>query len=150
LCDTQHLRRESLAKISQQGSHFMRCGVEGLGSELQRRGISRHAQWGAQGIVFVGLLRSPHPLNVLFSKHLSSVTGYRSPSPLKRPLFTSEIAVQTESTSDLESPGQSYPVKTDSAEDQESTLRASDLASILKWSKEISSDTNLPSGKAAP
>ncbi|KAF8746288.1 hypothetical protein AX14_000082 [Amanita brunnescens Koide BX004] len=112
-----------------QGSHFMRCGVEGLGSELQRRGISRHAQWGAQGIV----------------KHLSSVTGYRSPSPLKRPLFTSEIAVQTESTSDLESPGQSYPVKTDSAEDQESTLRASDLASILKWSKEISSDTNLPS-----
>ncbi|KAF8349828.1 hypothetical protein F5887DRAFT_942564 [Amanita rubescens] len=112
-----------------QGSHFVRCGVEGLGSELQRRGIARHAQWGAQGIV----------------KHLSSLAGYKSPPPLKRLLFTSDIAVQTESMSDLESPGQSYPVKVDSAEDQESTLSASDLASILKWSKEISSDINLPS-----
>jgi uncharacterized ion transporter superfamily protein YfcC len=34
-----------------QGSHFVRMGVEGLGRELQRRGITRHAQWGAQGIV---------------------------------------------------------------------------------------------------
>ena len=127
----------------------MRCGVEGLGSELQMRGISRHAKWGAQGIVFVGLLRSPRTLNIFFSKYLSSVSGRRPPSPPKRTLFTSDIAIQTESTSDLESSGQSYPVKMDSAEDQESTLRASDLASILKWSKEISRDTNLPSGKAA-
>jgi hypothetical protein len=36
-----------------QGSHFVRCGVEGLGSELQRRGISRQSQWGAQGIAYV-------------------------------------------------------------------------------------------------
>lgn len=114
------------------------------------RGISRHAKWGAQGIVFVSLLRSSHSLNILFSKYLSSVAGRRPPSSPKRPLFTSDIAIQTESTSDLESHGQSYPVKIDSAEDQESTLRASDLASILKWSKEISRDTNLPSGKAAP
>ncbi|KAK2461712.1 hypothetical protein APHAL10511_006175 [Amanita phalloides] len=112
-----------------EGSHFVRCGVEGLGSELQRRGIARHAQWGAQGIV----------------KNLSSLAGYRSPSPLKKPLFTSDVAVQTESTSGLESPRPSYPVKMISAEDQESTLGASDLASILKWSKEISSDINLPS-----
>jgi hypothetical protein len=34
-----------------QGSHFERCGVDGLGSELQCRGISLHGQWGAQGIV---------------------------------------------------------------------------------------------------
>jgi len=34
-----------------QGSHFVRCGVDGLGGELQRRGIARHSQWGAQGIV---------------------------------------------------------------------------------------------------
>jgi hypothetical protein len=33
-----------------QGCHFVRCGVEGLGNELQRRGISRHLQWGARGI----------------------------------------------------------------------------------------------------
>ena len=38
--------------IFKQGSHFERCGVEGLGSELQCRGISLHAQWGAQGIVY--------------------------------------------------------------------------------------------------
>lgn len=37
--------------IIKQGSHFMRCGVEGLGSELQRRGISRFSQWGAHGVV---------------------------------------------------------------------------------------------------
>ncbi len=128
----------------------MRCGVEGLGSELQRRGIARHAQWGAQGIVFVWSLFSSHILKMLFSMQLSSLTGYQSPPPLKRPLFTSDIAVQTEFMSDLESPGQSYPVKVDSAEDQESTLSARDLASILKWSKDISSDINLPSGKVTP
>lgn len=38
-------------KTFQQGCHFVRCGVEGLGSELQRRGIARHSQWGAKGIV---------------------------------------------------------------------------------------------------
>lgn len=38
--------------IFKQGSHFERCGIEGLGSELQCRGISLHAQWGAQGIVY--------------------------------------------------------------------------------------------------
>jgi hypothetical protein len=39
--------------IFKQGSHFERCGVKSLGSELQCRGISLHAQWGAQGIVYV-------------------------------------------------------------------------------------------------
>ena len=38
--------------VFKQGSHFERCGVEGLGSELQCRGISLHARWGAQGIVY--------------------------------------------------------------------------------------------------
>lgn len=37
--------------LSQQGCHFVRCGVDGLGNELQRRAISRHSQWGARGIV---------------------------------------------------------------------------------------------------
>ena len=44
----------------------MRCGVEGLGSELQMRGISRHAKWGAQGIVFVDLLRYPQSSEYFF------------------------------------------------------------------------------------
>jgi hypothetical protein len=34
-----------------QGSHYLRCGIVGLGQELQRRGIARQAQWGARGIV---------------------------------------------------------------------------------------------------
>jgi hypothetical protein len=33
----------------------VRNGVENLGRELQRRAISRQAQWGASGIVFVFL-----------------------------------------------------------------------------------------------
>jgi hypothetical protein len=37
----------------QQGSHFVRSGVEGLGNELQRRGAARHSQWGAHGIALV-------------------------------------------------------------------------------------------------
>jgi len=34
-----------------EGAHFVRCGVVSLGSELQARGIARHRQWGAYGIV---------------------------------------------------------------------------------------------------
>ncbi|RDB29051.1 Peroxide stress-activated histidine kinase mak2 [Hypsizygus marmoreus] len=114
-----------------QGSHFVRCGVEGLGSELQRRGIARHAQWGAQGIV----------------THLTSLAGIRSQYPLKRPIFSSDVGVQTESVATAVSQMDSLyePQRVDMQEDQESTLSASDLASILKWSKDISSDINLSS-----
>lgn len=35
----------------QQGSHFMRQSIEGLGTELQRKGISRQMKWGAKGIL---------------------------------------------------------------------------------------------------
>jgi hypothetical protein len=38
-------------------------------------------------------------------------------------------------------------IRMDTHDDQESTLSASDLASILKWSKDISSDINLASGE---
>lgn len=34
-----------------EGAHLLRCGVESLGFELQARGIARHRQWGAYGIV---------------------------------------------------------------------------------------------------
>ncbi|KAF9258589.1 dual-domain HisK/Mak2 protein kinase [Marasmius fiardii PR-910] len=109
-----------------QGCHFVRSGVEGLGSELQRRGISRHSQWGAQGIV----------------NHLTSVVGTRSHYMLKRPIFTSDVAVQTDSTIGLSSRYDDH--KTD-ADEQETSLRASHLNAILKWSKDISSDINLSS-----
>ncbi|KDQ54896.1 hypothetical protein JAAARDRAFT_196280 [Jaapia argillacea MUCL 33604] len=116
-----------------EGSHFVRCGVEGLGSELQRRAISRQAQWGAHGIV----------------NYLSSTMGTRSQYPLKRHIFSSEVAVQTEGVMlGLHAQNSSIyeQARMESAEDDEiSTLTASDLASILKWSKEISSDINLSS-----
>ncbi|KAF5338436.1 hypothetical protein D9758_012211 [Tetrapyrgos nigripes] len=114
-----------------QGSHFVRCGVEGLGSELQRRGISRQSQWGAQGIV----------------NHLNSIVGPRSQYPLKRHIFTSDVAVQTESAMmpNNQDPSRYDNTNTDIDDEQETTLRASDLAAILKWSKDISSDINLSS-----
>ncbi|CAA7259981.1 unnamed protein product [Cyclocybe aegerita] len=112
-----------------QGSHFVRCGVEGLGSELQRRGIARHAQWGAQGIV----------------NHLTSLSGARSQHPLKRAIFSSDVAVQTEAVAlNFSSPHYGHD-KGESQSDQETTLGAKDLASILKWSQDISSDINLSS-----
>ncbi|THU88468.1 hypothetical protein K435DRAFT_830560 [Dendrothele bispora CBS 962.96] len=115
-----------------QGSHFVRCGVESLGSELQRRGISRHSQWGAQGIV----------------NHLNSIIGTRSQYPLKRHIFTSDVAVQTESVMMPSNQELSLydNTKIDTGDEQETTLRASHLAAILKWSKDISSDINLSSG----
>ncbi|OCH84424.1 histidine kinase [Obba rivulosa] len=115
-----------------QGSHFVRCGVEGLGSELQHRGIARQAQWGARGLV----------------NYLTSLLDARAQIPLKRHIFTSDVAIQTDSMVMATSPQAQSPyqrTKTElSDEDEMATLTAADLASILKWSKEISSDINLP------
>ncbi|KAH9921391.1 histidine kinase [Fomitopsis serialis] len=114
-----------------QGSHFVHVGVEGLGGELQRRGIARQAQWGARGIV----------------NYLSSCVDNRAQYVLKRHAYTSDVAVQTDSaimTSDARAAG-TYERKTDHYEEDDlSSMNASDLASILKWSKDISSDINLP------
>ncbi|KZT67653.1 histidine kinase [Daedalea quercina L-15889] len=114
-----------------QGSHFVRVGVENLGGELQRRGIARQAQWGARGIVH----------------YLSSCVDNRAQYALKRHAFTSDVAVQTDSAimaSEVHSPG-NFERKMDYIEEDDlSSLNASDLASILKWSKDISSDINLP------
>ncbi|KAI0666240.1 histidine kinase [Trametes maxima] len=115
-----------------QGCHFVRCGVEGLGSELQRRGIARQAQWGARGLV----------------DYLSSLLETRSqPTPLKRHIFSADVAVQTDSVVIAAQPslqgGFERTSLEASEEEQISTLTAADLASILKWSKEISGDINL-------
>lgn len=72
------------------------------------------------------------------------------PYAIKRSIF-SDSAVQTEDVgvgADLQGHVQER-IKADMHEDQESTLSASDLASILKWSKDISSDINLASGESA-
>ncbi|KAI0809255.1 histidine kinase [Irpex lacteus] len=118
-----------------QGTHFVRCGVEGLGTELQRRGIARQSQWGARGIV----------------DHLSSLVAERTSLPFKRHIFSQDVAVQTDAvhvssnstgTSEEDSYMQGNPsASTD--EDLVTQLTSSDLASILRWSKEISRDINL-------
>lgn len=114
-----------------QGSHFVRCGVENLGDELQRRGISRHAQWGAQGIV----------------QHLTSLIGARAHQNFKHSIISQSVAVQTEVMAiDSATQSQVFSSKVDDVnEGQETRLTAADLASILKWSKDISSDINLSS-----
>ncbi len=57
-----------------------------------------------------------------------------------------DVAVQTESVT-VDDPNFPYgQTNTTMSDEQESTLSASDLASILKWSKDISSDINLSSG----
>ncbi|KAJ7071393.1 hypothetical protein C8F01DRAFT_1110373 [Mycena amicta] len=107
-----------------QGSHFVRQGVDGLGSELQRRGISRHAQWGAKAIV----------------NHLNSTLGSESQGPPTRAIFFCDAAVQTESIAlGLGS------MQASTSERQDSKLGADDLWAILKSSQDISSDINLSS-----
>ncbi|KAG5723159.1 Peroxide stress-activated histidine kinase mak2 [Termitomyces sp. T112] len=113
-----------------QGSHFVRCSVEGLGSELQRRAIARHSQWGARGIV----------------AHLNSSPNTRSQRSLRRPVLLTEVGIQT--SIDLQTsiaPAQVNQVLKPDAKGHEDTLNADDLAAILRWSKDISSDINLSS-----
>ncbi|KAJ7022028.1 hypothetical protein C8F04DRAFT_1139170 [Mycena alexandri] len=111
-----------------QGSHFVRQGVEGLGSELQRRGISRHSQWGAKGIV----------------NHLNSLLGADSQLPPTRAIFFCDVAVQTDTMS---SGGiQDYTSSSaDITDRQQSKLSAEELWAILQSSQDISSDINLSS-----
>ena len=68
--------------------------------------------------------------------------------PLKRHIFSSDVAVQTDSIMVSTSPPPEEDVfprnkENPSEEDVMSKLTAADLASILKWSKEISRDINL-------
>jgi hypothetical protein len=113
-----------------QGSHFVRQGVEGLGSELQRRGISRHSQWGAKGIV----------------DHLTSVLGSQSQGPPTRAIFFCDAGVQTDSAA-LGSTHRFGSSSNAITERKHSKLSADDLWAILKSSQDISSDINLSSGK---
>lgn len=79
--------------------------------------------------------------------HLTSVSGTRSQSLFKKPIFSADVAVQTEAVAlNYDSTLYTLGGRPDSHDDQESTLSAADLASILKWSKDISRDINLSSG----
>ncbi|KAJ7124823.1 hypothetical protein C8R43DRAFT_1090617 [Mycena crocata] len=109
-----------------QGSYFVKQGVEGLGSELQRRGILRHSQWGAKGIV----------------NHLNAVLGSQSQGPPTRGIFSCDVGVQTDSMA--LGMGSMQSLSADITERQ-SKLSADDLWAILKSSQDISSDINLSS-----
>lgn len=99
--------------------------MQHLGGELQRRGISRHSQWGAQGIV----------------NYLNSVIIGR-PNSKRKTAFTADAAVQTSNALE-DGGGLRYSRGSDSRSENDSNLSANDLDSILKWSSEISSNMNL-------
>ena len=84
---------------------------------------------------------------ILTRHHLTFLSGARSRHPLKRPVFSSDVSVQTETGSiNFHSPTRIGSNKLGYPDDQESALTAADLAAILKWSKDISSDINLSAG----
>ncbi|KAH8120504.1 dual-domain HisK/Mak2 protein kinase [Phellopilus nigrolimitatus] len=117
-----------------QGSHLVRCGVEGLGCELQQRGISKQSQWGAKGIV----------------NHLTSIVGISAQKPHKKNIFSSDVAVQTENiirgiTSQPALVDYSIDLDGNGLGEDGAQLTSSDLSAILRWSNEISSDINLSS-----
>lgn len=81
------------------------------------------------------------------SNYLTIASGGRIQNLLKKPIFSLDVAVQTEAVVSFDSTAYAIgKMETDAHDDQESTLSATDLASILKWSKDISSDINLSSG----
>ncbi|KAF8272384.1 histidine kinase [Lactarius quietus] len=113
-----------------QGSHFVRCGVHGLGNELQRRGISRQRQWGAKGIV-----------TSLFDGSNSQLLDFP-----KKNTVTIDVGVQTDN---VMVGFNGYKTIHDdlgtnvTEEDAVTNLPASALASVLKWSKDIAADIHL-------
>ncbi|KAN0121467.1 histidine kinase [Russula decolorans] len=113
-----------------QGSHFIRCGVHGLGNELQRRGASRQRQWGARSIV-------------------TSIFSESSAPPLyfnKRNTVTMDVGVQTDSVMvgiNGHKTMHEYVGGDITEEEAVTSLPASALASVLKWSKDIAADIHL-------
>lgn len=95
------------------------------------------------------ILRRFISLMLLFSNHLLSIVGAGNQQALKRNIFTSDVAVQTESIVigiTAHSMVADEPIRPELYEDEESQLTSADLTAILKWSKDISSDINLSSG----
>jgi hypothetical protein len=81
---------------------------------------------------------------------MTSLIGSRARPPPRRQAFTADVATQTEALAvDPSSQMQVHSATIDLHEDHDTVLSASDLASILKWSKDISSDINLSSGNWA-
>ena len=124
--------------------------MHGLGSELQRRGISRQRQWGAKGIVSVRRLSSFLVLTMYFDR-ASLFAGSNSQllnSP-KKSNVTIGVGVQTDTV--MVGINGHRTIHDDlgsdiTEEDAVTNLPASALASVLKWSKDIAADIHLFSG----
>lgn len=85
---------------------------------------------------------------ISYRNYLNALSGPQSQHPLKRAIFSSDVAVQTEAVVlNLSAPANPNGYRVELNDDQESALSAADLASILEWSQDISSDINLSSGK---
>ncbi|KZT42789.1 hypothetical protein SISSUDRAFT_979545 [Sistotremastrum suecicum HHB10207 ss-3] len=125
--DGDWLLEEGIA-LYLEGAHFIRNGVEGLGIELQRRGIGREKQWGAFGLV----------------KRMEAGLKGPLPRPQKRHILTADVAVQAVPTS-MSSMTSSEESTRGESDDEVASLSAEDLASILRWSQAIASDINLSS-----
>ena len=83
------------------------------------------------------------------SNNLTTVVGISSQTPLKKTIFTSDVGVQTDTL--IRGPDSSLgttedPMTEFNYEEEAFQLTSSDLAAILRWSKDISSDINLSSG----
>jgi hypothetical protein len=79
--------------------------------------------------------------------YMTTIVGTKPMQSLK-PLFATDVGVQTEmQTGEIADISELLKCsRIDLHGDQEPSLCASDLASILKWSTDISSDINLSSG----
>ncbi len=62
----------------------------GLGTELQRRGIARHAQWGAYGVV-VSLVTLVASVLIASQNHLARTISTSSPFELRNPIFSADV-----------------------------------------------------------
>jgi hypothetical protein len=65
-------------------------------------------------------------------------------------VFSSDVSVQTETVAITFHSPTRIDHELNHIDDQESALTAADLAAILKWSKDISSDINLSAGIPSP
>ncbi|KAF9243774.1 STKc type histidine kinase [Melanogaster broomeanus] len=115
-----------------QGCHLIRSGVEGLGRELQHRGISKQSQWGALGIV----------------RHLTAAAETQAQRPRRRSVSLVDAGIQTDvysPTHVLLSQPLSPRVPEAEVEEDMLKLRASALMLIIQRSKDISDCISLSS-----
>jgi hypothetical protein len=62
----------------------------GLGTELQRKGIARHTQWGAYGIVVSPVILIASAL-IAPQNQLARTISASAPFELRRPIFSADV-----------------------------------------------------------